>query len=150
MSYADHLSKRYQETSVNTASGERLVVLLYEGAIQSLKKAIAGINDKNLEAKHEAVDRALGIIQHLQSTLDMKRGGQIAADLDRLYTYMTSRILDGSSKLEVAPLQEVVKLLTPLLEAWEEVAKRKNETSVTAKAMMAGQEGSTIRLKLHG
>jgi flagellar protein FliS len=150
MSYADNLSKRYQETSVNTASGAQLVVLLYEGAIQSLKKAIAGINDKNLEAKHEAVDRALGIIQHLQATLDMKRGGQIAADLDRLYTYMTSRILDGSSKLEIAPLQEVVKLLTPMLEAWEEVAKRKNENSVTAKAMMAGQEGSTIRLQLHG
>src|SRR5262245_47889751 len=101
MSYAENL-KRYQETSVNTASGEQLVVLPYEGAIQSLKKAIAVITEKNLEAKHEAVDRALGIIQHLQATLYLKRGGSIAADLDRLYTYMTSRILDGSSKLEIA------------------------------------------------
>jgi flagellar secretion chaperone FliS len=149
MNYGSSLTQRYQETSVNTASGEQLVVMLYEGAIKSLRTAVADIEAKNIEGKRQAVDKALGIVQHLQDTLDRERGGHIAADLDRLYTYIISRILDGSAKLEVAPIQEAVKLLTPLLSAWEEVARKKHETPVPAE-VVAGGQAPHVRLQLHG
>ena len=74
----------------------------------------------------------MAVIQHLQSTLDMTQGKEVAAELDKLYTYITSRILHASGKLEIAPLEEAIKLLTVLLSGWEEVARKQAEHAVPA------------------
>src|SRR3954468_15698522 len=114
----------YQEVAVQTSSPAKLVVMLYEGAIRFLNQTKTAIETRDLMLKGQSVDRAVAVIQHLQSTLDMSQGKQVATDLDRLYTYITSRVLDASGKLEVAPLEEAIKLLTVLLSGWEEVAKK--------------------------
>ena len=131
----------YQEVAVQTSSPSKLVVMLYEGAIRFLNQSITAIEAKDLNLKRQSIDRAVAVIQHLQSTLDMTQGKEVAAELDRLYTYITSRILDGSGKLEVAPLQEAIKLLTTLLTGWEEVAKKEQEHAVPA-ALLAQQSMS--------
>src|SRR5438552_247645 len=128
MNYGSY-SNRYQETSVTTSSPEQLVVMLYEGAVRSLKQAVTQIARKDLIGKRQSVDRALAIVQHLQGTLDMDRGGEIAIELDRLYSYVISKVLDGSIHLRTAPIEEAAKLLTTLLSSWEEVAKQKQKQS---------------------
>jgi flagellar secretion chaperone FliS len=120
----------YQEVAVQTSSPAKLVVMLYEGAIRFLNQSITAIQSKDLAMKRQSVDRAVAIVQHLQSTLDMSQGKEVAADLDRLYSYITSKILDASGKLEVAPLEEATKLLTVLLSGWQEVARKEQEHSV--------------------
>ena len=97
-------SNPYQETAVQTSSPTKLVVMLYEGAIRFLRQSIEAVGAKDFDRKRQSVDRAMAVIQHLQSTLD-KRGGDVSAELDRLYTYVTARILEGSGKLEVAPFE---------------------------------------------
>lgn len=120
----------YQEVAVQTSSPAKLVVMLYEGAIRFLRQSITAIESKDLDLKRQAIDRAVAVIQHLHSTLDHDRAQELAGELDRLYTYITSRILDGSGKLEVAPLQEAIKLLTVLLSGWEEVVKKEQGHAV--------------------
>ena len=87
--------------------------------------------------KRQSIDRAVAIVQHLQSTLDMDQGKEVAADLDRLYTYITSRIRDASGKLEVAPLEEAAKLLTVLLSGWGGVARKEHEHAGPARQQRA-------------
>src|SRR5262245_41524357 len=111
-------SNPYQDTAVQTSSPNRLVVMLYEGAVRFLKDSIAAIETKNLERKRQSIDRAVAIVQHLNSTLDMDRGGAIAVDLNRLYSYITGRIFEGSAQLETSPLEEAIKLLNVLLAGW--------------------------------
>jgi len=137
----------YQEIAVQTSSPAKLVVMLYEGSIRFLNQSISAIQSKNLDRKRQTIDRAMAIIQHLQSTLDHEKGQPIAGDLDRLYTYITSRILDGSGKLDVAPLQEAIKLLTVLLSGWEEVAKKEKEDEVPLD--LIAQQAMTGRFDLH-
>jgi len=120
----------YQEVAVQTSSPAKLVVMLYEGAIRFLNQSITAIHANDLETKSQSIDRAVAVIQHLQSTLDMTQGKEVAADLDRLYTYITSRILDASGKLQIAPLEEAIKLLTVLLSGWEAVARKQAEHTV--------------------
>jgi len=143
-------SNRYFETSVTTSSPEQLVVLLYEAAIRHLKQAMTSIEHKDLNGKRQSVDRAMAIVQHLQSTLDMERGGQISLELDRLYTYVVFRILDGSAKLSTGPLEEAVKLLSSLLESWREVARQKQGQVPPAKSVVHVRQAPTIRLQLQG
>ena len=131
-------SNTYQEIAVQTSSPTKLVVMLYEGAILFLQQSISAIESNDLDRKRQAVDRAVAVIQHLQSTLDMNRGGEVAAELDKLYSYIHSKILEGSSQLQIAPLEEAIKLLTVLLSGWEEAARREEQHAVPT-TLLAGQ-----------
>jgi flagellar protein FliS len=60
----------------------------------------------------------LAIIGELQNTLNVQQGGPVAEELDRLYSYLTTRLVDVSAKNDGAALDEVCRLLTTLREAW--------------------------------
>jgi flagellar secretion chaperone FliS len=130
MSYPNSRSSVYEETSVNTASPTKLVVMLYEGAIRFLTHAASDIRNRDLVSKGKSVNQALAIIQHLRLTLDTDKGQDIARELDRLYAYTLSRVLDGSSKLDAGAIEEAIEVLSNLLSAWEEVARKEQEQSV--------------------
>jgi flagellar protein FliS len=114
----------YQEVQVSTANGLKLVVMLYEGLIRFISQAKSSIQNKNYADKAVALDRALAIVGELQSTLNLREGGEIAESLDRLYTYMTERLLQASANLDTRLLDEVIKLLKTLNSAWSESAQK--------------------------
>jgi flagellar protein FliS len=147
MSYTRNGSSVYKEISVNTASGSKLVVMLYEGAIRFLKQSQEDIRKKDFAQKSQSIDRAVAIIQHLQGTLDMEKGGKISFDLDRLYTYVNSRVIEGSTKLDLKPIEEAIQLLTTLLAGWEEIARKEQEHSVPADLL--AQQAAGGRFELH-
>jgi flagellar protein FliS len=148
MSYPNYGSSAYKAMSVNTASPAKLVVMLYQGAIRFLKQAQEDIRTKDFAQKSQSVDRAVAIIQHLQGTLDMEKGGKISLDLDRLYTYVASRVFDGSVKLDLRAFEEAIQLLTTLLSGWEEIAQKEQEQSVPAD-LMAQPIAAGGRFELH-
>ena len=137
----------YQEIAVQTSSPAKLVVMLYEGAIRFLRQSITAIESKDLDRKRQSVDRAVAVVQHLQGTLDMDKGREVAAELDRLYSYVTSRIMDGSGKLEVAPLEEAIKLLTVLLSGWEQLAKKEQQHAIPP--TLLAQQAASGRFEMH-
>src|SRR6516162_9943835 len=108
MSYGNSRSALYKETSVVTASPTKLVVMLYEGAIRFLTNAARDIRNGDLVSKSESVSRAVAIIQHLRGTLDLEKGEHIARDLDSLYQYTLSRVLEGSTKLNSAAVEDAI------------------------------------------
>ncbi len=127
MVYPKSRSSIYEETSVNTASPSKLVVMLYEGAIKFLTRAAADIRKRDLVSKQKSVNQAMAIIHHLRLTLDKGKGQDIAQELDRLYTYAHSRVLEGSTKLDAGAIEEAIKVLSDLLPAWEEIARKEQE-----------------------
>jgi flagellar protein FliS len=112
----------YRQTQVQSRTPLELVVMLYDGALQSLSKARAAIEQRDIPARRDALSRALAIISELQSTLNLADGGAVAASLDELYTYTCRRMLDAAMKNDVAPLDEVHRLLEPLRDAWRTIA----------------------------
>jgi len=136
----------YQAVAVQTSSPAKLVVMLYEGAIRFLRESVQAIESKDLERKRQSVDRAVAIVQHLAGTLDMEQGGAVAADLYRLYGYMMSRILEGSAKLETAPIEEVIKLLGVVLNGWEELTKKDHQSAVTTPLLSRQTSGNGLEL----
>jgi flagellar protein FliS len=132
MNYPNNQLSVYQQTSIQTASGPKLVVMLYEGAIRFLNRAADDIRNRDLVSKAQSVNRAMAIIQHLQMTLDSQKSRDMAQELDRIYSYTISRVLEGSTKLNVSAIEEAIKVLSNLLPAWEEIAKREQEQSIPA------------------
>lgn len=112
----------YKRTDVLSRSPLEIVVLLYDGAIRFLGEADAAAHRKDRPSRTRAVARAQAIIGELHGTLDMEKGGQVASDLDRLYSYMTSRLLDATSRTDDGAIAEVRRLLTSMREAWARIA----------------------------
>ena len=107
------------ETSVTSANPQRLIVMLYDGAIEAIGDARMHLANGMQSAKASAISRAIGIIeQGLRSSLDIARGGSIARQLDELYDYMARRWLVASLRNDAVALAEVAALLTDLRSAW--------------------------------
>src|SRR5688572_15390604 len=111
----------YRRTSVQSSSPLELVVMLYDGAIRFVIEAREAIARNDVRARTTAVSRALAIVAELQNTLNLKEGGDIGRELDRLYTYMSGRLLEVTSKGDDDAAKEVHKLLTTLREGWSQI-----------------------------
>jgi flagellar secretion chaperone FliS len=119
---ASRAAQAYRRVESESRSPLELVVMLYDGALRFLGDASAAVDRKDLRARARAVSRVLAIVAELQSTLDVEKGGAVADQLDDLYTYITSRLLDVALKNDVTAIEEARKLLTPIRDAWSQLA----------------------------
>jgi flagellar protein FliS len=101
----------------------QLVVMLYDGALRFLTQAREADAAADLRQRAAAVSKALAVVSECQSTLNLAEGGQIARDLDRLYSYMVGRLIDVAAKNDASGIEEVHKLMTSLREAWSQAAQ---------------------------
>lgn len=120
-------SKAYQqvslETSVNQASPHQLIVLLFDGALNAIKLAKLYIEKGNIAGKGTAISKAINIIDNgLKSCLDMEKGGEIAANLDDLYHYISHQLVLANLHNDVAKLDNCYDLLNNIAQSWREIA----------------------------
>ena len=120
----DNGLQSYRKTNVVTADPGKLVLMCYEGAIDSLKIAVQKYRGNDFEGKCSAIGRAEDIIDELRCSLDFEKGGAIAANLGSLYNYMVRRILQSDVSRDIGGLQEVIGMLEELKAAWEVVIKK--------------------------
>jgi flagellar protein FliS len=117
-----HGATAYRRIDAESRSPLELTVMLYDGALGLLARAREAVARGDLPNRAKAVSRALEILAALQGTLNFAEGGQIARDLDRLYAYMTTRLVDSTVKRDASALDEVSRLLSTLRSAWAEIA----------------------------
>lgn len=104
------------------ASPHKLVLMLFEGAIKAVAKARLAMQKKQIKAKCDAIDRAIAIIQDgLQLSLDTKKGGALAENLNALYEYMCVQLALANAQNDVAKLDEVGRMLMDFKKSWEQI-----------------------------
>ena len=123
MNTATRAAQAYRQVETESRSPLELVVMLYDGALRFLGEAAEAAERKDIRARSRAVSRTLAIVAELQSTLDLEKGGAIADQLDDLYTYITSRLLDVAIKNDVTAIEETRKLLAPVRDAWSQISQ---------------------------
>jgi flagellar secretion chaperone FliS len=111
----------YGQASATLAPAQQ-IVLLYEGAIRRIKEARSAILARRIDERCRAVQKATAIVEGLQSCLDHERGGEIARNLDRLYTHMTFRLQRINLTNDPAICDEVIARLEQLRGAWAQLA----------------------------
>ena len=113
----------YQENQVKTADHQRLVVMLYEEAIRYLREAVEAMEKADAERKGERLVFGMEVISELLASLDQEAGGEIARNLQGLYTYMLQRLVLADAEGDADKIREVISMLEELLEAWRGVKK---------------------------
>ena len=110
----------YLENEILQADPIRLVQLLYRAALAALGKARIHVREGKIVERSHQISKAGDIVNELTLSINRSQGGEIAATLVELYSYMQTRLQDANFRQVEEPLAEVETLLTTLLEAWEQ------------------------------
>jgi flagellar secretion chaperone FliS len=111
---------QYRTAATETAGPAQLVLMLYDGALGRLQIAATAIADGDIGAAHTSLVGAQAIVDELNLTLDLDRGGQLAGNLRRLYGYCSERLLEANLVKDPAIVVEVAGLLETLRDAWNQ------------------------------
>lgn len=123
MSYSGRAADSYFQTQVKSSSPLELVVLLYDTAIRATAAANDALARRDIPARRASMSKAMAVVGELQGSLNMDQGGAVATELDRLYTWMTDRLIEATIKQDAVPVQEVRRVLETLRSAWYDIAK---------------------------
>jgi flagellar secretion chaperone FliS len=115
-------AQTYYQTQIQSQSPVELVVMLYDGALRFMRAAADAVEKRDLVGKREAMSRTMAIVSELQSSLNLSAGGEIAKSLDDLYTYINGRLIEANINTSAEPIKEAIRLLTPLRDAWAQIA----------------------------
>lgn len=118
--------KQYQQVSLESrvaaATPHGLIQLLMQGGLERLAQARGAIERDQLAERGELISKTIGIVGGLREALDLEQGGELASNLDRLYAYMTERLLEANRNGDAAVLDEVASLLREVKSGWDAIA----------------------------
>src|SRR5437868_7909444 len=126
--------QKYKTTSIQSASREKLLLMMYEGAIKFVKMAITAAENKQIAERGMNIGRAYDIILELNNTLDHKVGGDISKNLEQLYMFITDQYQQANITGDPQPLRGALKVLETLYDGWvkaiEQLKKETNDKAV--------------------
>jgi flagellar secretion chaperone FliS len=113
---------------VADASPTRLVQIIYEQILSELAIAqgcMQRIKDNlplpEVITKGKAMGKAIRLINQLNTTLDMERGGEVAANLHLLYVYMLARLTHANASNDASIVGEVGGLVRKVKSGWDQI-----------------------------
>lgn len=111
---------QYQNTQVTTASPEKILLMLYDGAINFTRIARERMEQGDVAGKAKFIGKGLAIVTELMNTLNHDVGGEIAQRLEQLYVYIIDEYTAANVNNSVKSLDNALKILTSLRETWAE------------------------------
>lgn len=121
----------YRNQSVMLASREELTLMLYNGCANFIRKAMAAIDESDVQEAHTNIIKAQNIITELMSTLNMDY--EVSKGLMSLYTYMLDRLIEANINKDKEILTEVLDMAVDLSETWSQAMSMTGRKKVSAK-----------------
>jgi flagellar protein FliS len=110
----------YNQNNINIESPQKLISMLYEGALKFTSFAKKSIEKKDIEKKVYWINRTVDIFTELLVSLDTDKGGDVAKYLEGLYTYQIELLTSANFNNSTEELDTVINVLKGLVEAWRE------------------------------
>jgi|SoiMethySBSTD1v2_1073268.scaffolds.fasta_scaffold2071777_2 flagellar protein FliS len=115
-------ANQYLNTQVRSSTPLELVVLLYDAALRHAVTARDAMARRDIPSRRAAMSKLMAVVGELQHTLDMDRGGDIARQLDELYSWALTQLLDATVHQDPQRIEEVHRVLTILRDGWASIA----------------------------
>ena len=155
MSTYSNYQNAYKKASVNTLDQNKLIIMLYDGAIKNASFAVQYMESGEIEKVHDSLIKTKNIVTELLATLNMDQGGEIAKNLKSLYSYMFSQLIEANMEKKSEPVLTVIDLLKELRGAWVQIKEKKKPEEKKGNAsgqgmMQYNQENTEKRIKIKG
>ncbi|MGN1392989.1 MAG: flagellar export chaperone FliS [Succinivibrionaceae bacterium] len=127
------------EAEISVADPHRIISMLYAGLFERIAQAKGAIERKDYAYKADRIEKAIAIVTGLQTGIDMNQG-QIAENFNNLYIYVKQRLNDAAINLDTAALDEVIKLLLPIKQAWDKIPESEKQKAYAQRKALDEQE----------
>jgi flagellar protein FliS len=121
-------TSRYNELDITTSDPMKIVLMLYDGAITFIHRAIQYTREGDIKNKNIYANKARDVIEELNNALDTKVAEELAAQLRRLYLFMNRHLMTANWRNDVKAMGEVADLLENLREAWKKAYEESQRT----------------------
>lgn len=126
----------YQNNAIKTASGGELTLMLYDGCIKFIRRAIHYLEESNYELKNENIQKAQAIISELMITLNPEI--EISKQMMSLYDYINFQLTEGNVKNNKENLEEALSYVIEFRNTWKQVLEKVKQQSSTKGASVNG------------
>ncbi|MBS1254793.1 MAG: Flagellar secretion chaperone FliS [Deltaproteobacteria bacterium] len=155
MSTYGNYQNAYKKASVNTLDQNKLIIMLYDGAIKNASFAVEYMKSGEIEKVHNCLIKTKNIVTELMATLNMEQGGEIAKNLKSLYSYMFSQLVEANMEKKSKPVLVVIDLLKELRAAWVQIREKKKPDATKRNALaqempQLNQANTEKRIKVTG
>ena len=151
MSNNGNYQNAYKKASVNTLDQNKLIIMLYDGAIKNASFAVEHMKSGEIEKVHNCLIKAKNIVTELMATLNMEKGGDVAKNLQSLYSYMFSQLIEANMEKKTQPIVVVIELLKELRVAWVEINKKSKTQNKTSQINPEhNQDNTEKRIRVTG
>ena len=116
---------QYNNSKVLSASPGELTLMLYDGMIRFCNLAEVAVEKKDISKAHANIIKMQRIIDYLRQTLDMNY--PVAEDFERMYIYLSQRMVEANMKKDLEILQEIHGHLHAIRDNWKEVMRINRE-----------------------
>ena len=114
----------YQTASVTTTNQKQLIIMLYDGMDRFLSKSVKAIKEGDIESAHTYLHRTGQILLELLSTLREDKGGEIAANLKRIYVFCYEQVVIANLKKDIRMIRGIQEVLANLRGAWKKLGAK--------------------------
>ena len=132
----------YRQSAVRGATPIELVVILFDAAIDDMRRAVTAIKSSDLEARAIAVRHAMLVLQQLQGTLDFEKGGQVARQFEQFYNLVRAKVLEAQLRNSSELLQQQVRFMSEVRDCWLQAEKQLQPTPVSHPPLAATNPAS--------
>ena len=127
--------KQYQASNVNTATPEKLMIMMFDGALQFLQKAKTAISENNLQERTKNIEGARKIIRELMRTIDLENGNDVAKRLFKLYNRMAMNLIKANVQRNAAKIDEVIEDISNIRWGFQKAIEIQNGTTTLEEVM---------------
>ena len=131
--------KDYLSMQILSAKPEKLILMLYDGAIRFIQQGIKAMEENDIELANRNLLRSQNIMVELMASLNFEKGGELAANLFRVYEFMHYTLVQANVKKEAEPLTRVAEQLKRLRESWAQALKKEENEKANG---VSGQDES--------
>lgn len=127
----------YRENAVCSATPIDLVVILFDAAIDDMRRAVSAIQASNVEERANAVRHAMLILQQLQGTLDFERGGQVAKQFEQFYNLIRAKLLESQLRNSPELMGQQIQYMSEVRDCWVDAKQRIEPTPPAPSAVLS-------------
>ena len=114
----------YRENAVRSATPIELVVILFDAALDDMRRANAAIQATDVEERAQAIRHAMLILQQLQGTLDFEKGGQVARQFEQFYNLIRAKLLESQLRNSAELMQQQIQFMSEVRDCWLEAERQ--------------------------
>ncbi len=134
-----------------SASPERLILMLYDGALSAMRRAKEGFRMDCVKARNETISnnliKAQNIFGELQRSLRSDKNAEFSERMFELYEFYNLKLNEANFKKVEEPIDTVIRLFQDIRDAWAEALSKQTAPSTPAPANLSAGVGGGLSLR---